>query len=76
MATTAHPAAPLGRGSAPRFGMAWVTWRQQRAALAGACALLGVMILYMLVTGRTWWAIAKLVLVAAATVWLVRRRAA
>jgi hypothetical protein len=51
MATTAHPAAPLGRGSAPRFGMAWVTWRQQRAAVAGACALLGVMILYMLVTG-------------------------
>ncbi len=50
MATTAQPAAPL-RHSSPRFGMAWVTWRQQRAALAGACGLLGVMILYMLVTG-------------------------
>jgi hypothetical protein len=51
MVTTARPAAPLGRGSAPRFGMAWVTWRQQRAALAGACGLFGVMIGYMLVTG-------------------------
>jgi hypothetical protein len=51
MATTAHPPASLGRGSAPRFGMAWVTWRQQRAALAGACGLLAVMIGYMLVTG-------------------------
>jgi hypothetical protein len=31
--------------------MGWVTWRQHRAALAGACGLLGVMIGYMLVTG-------------------------
>jgi ABC-2 family transporter len=49
MATTAHP--PASIGSAPRFGMGWVTWRQHRAALAGACGLLGVAILYMLVTG-------------------------
>jgi hypothetical protein len=49
MATTARPLAALG--SAPRFGMGWVTWRQHRAALAGACGLLGVMIGYMLVTG-------------------------
>ncbi len=31
--------------------MAWVTWRQQRATLAGVCGLLAVMIGYMLVTG-------------------------
>ncbi len=49
MATTAHPPASLG--SAPRFGMGWVTWRQHRAALAGACGVLGLMIGYMLVTG-------------------------
>ena len=51
MATTAHPAASLGHRSAPRFGMGWVTWRQHRAALAGACGVLGLMIGYMLVTG-------------------------
>ena len=51
MTTTAHPAPSLRRGSAPRFGMAWVTWRQQRATLAGVCGVLGVMIGYMLVTG-------------------------
>jgi hypothetical protein len=51
MATTAQPPASLGRGPAARFGMGWVTWRQHRAALAGACGLLGVVILYMLVTG-------------------------
>jgi hypothetical protein len=32
MAATAHPAVRLG--SAARIGMAWVTWRQHRAALA------------------------------------------
>ena len=49
MGTIAHRAAPLGH--APRFGMGWVTWRQHRAALAGACGVLGLMIGYMLVTG-------------------------
>jgi hypothetical protein len=49
MTTVAHRAAPLRHG--PRFGMAWVTWRQHRAALAGACGLRALMILYMLVTG-------------------------
>jgi hypothetical protein len=42
MATTAHPPASLG--PAPRFGMGWVTWRQHRAALAGACGVLALMI--------------------------------
>jgi ABC-type transport system involved in multi-copper enzyme maturation permease subunit len=49
MTTVAHRAARPGR--APRFGMGWVTWRQQRATLAGVCGLLAVMIGYMLVTG-------------------------
>jgi hypothetical protein len=31
--------------------VAWVTWRQHRAALAGAIALLGVLGLYLLITG-------------------------
>jgi hypothetical protein len=43
---------PVGtRRPLPWTGLVWVTWRQQRAALAGACGLLGVMMLYMLVTG-------------------------
>jgi hypothetical protein len=46
MTAVAHSA-----GRASRFGMGWVTWRQHRAALAGACGALGVMIGYMLVTG-------------------------
>ena len=46
MTTVAH-----GPARAPRFGMAWVTWRQQRATLAGACGLLALVIGYMLVTG-------------------------
>ena len=49
MTTAAH--SPAGLGQAPRFGMGWVTWRQHRASLAGACGLLGVVIGYMLVTG-------------------------
>lgn len=31
--------------------MAWVTWRQHRAALAGVAALFGVAALYLLITG-------------------------
>ena len=31
--------------------MAWVTWRQHRAALAGVAALLGALAVYLLVTG-------------------------
>jgi hypothetical protein len=46
MTTTTAP-----RLATPRFGMAWVTWRQHRAALAGACGVLGAAIAYMLVTG-------------------------
>ena len=51
MATTAQPPASPRRGSAPRFGMAWVTWRQHRAGLAATAALFGGLSLYMLVTG-------------------------
>jgi hypothetical protein len=68
MAATAYQAAPPGRGSAPRFGMAWVTWRQHRAALTGACGVLGVMIGYMLVTGLRMRS-------ALGAVWLARRAA-
>ena len=32
MAIAAQPASALGHGSPRRFGMAWVTWRQHRAA--------------------------------------------
>jgi hypothetical protein len=43
-------ATTLGR-TGPRpvawSGLAWVTWRQHRAALAGACALLGVLAAYL-----------------------------
>ncbi len=49
-AITAQPPA-TGAGSRPRLGMAWVTWRQHRLALAGAAALLGGLSLLMLVNG-------------------------
>ncbi len=38
-------------GQLPRFGMAWVTWRQHRMALAGAAALLGGASLFLLING-------------------------
>jgi hypothetical protein len=49
MATSTHP--PTVLSPAPRFGLAWVTWRQHRAALIGACAVLGADLAYMLFTG-------------------------
>ena len=36
----------------PWTRLAWVTWRQHRAALAGAVALLGAIAVYLAITGR------------------------
>jgi hypothetical protein len=49
MTIVAHRAAPPGH--APRFGLAWVTWRQHRVALAGVAVLLGGLALYLLIMG-------------------------
>jgi hypothetical protein len=54
VSTLTVPARP-GRDASPRpvpwRRMAWVTWRQHRAALAGAAAMLGVAAVYLLITG-------------------------
>ena len=47
---------PAGRAAArvrpvPWTRLAWVTWRQHRAALAGVAALLGALALYLLIMG-------------------------
>ena len=36
----------------PWTRLAWVSWRQHRAALAGAVALLGAIAVYLAITGR------------------------
>lgn len=36
----------------PWTRLAWVTWRQHRAALAGAAAFLGAVAVYLAVTGH------------------------
>ncbi len=48
-AASAPPAAR--RRPVPWTRLAWVTWRQQRATLAGAAALLGLLGLYLLIMG-------------------------
>jgi hypothetical protein len=50
MAAPTVETAPAQRGTHWR-GLAWVTWRQHRFALAGAVALLGGLAILMLVTG-------------------------
>ena len=50
-ATTAHNTPAREAGPPPRFGMAWVIWRQHRFALAGAALLLGGLSLLMLING-------------------------
>jgi hypothetical protein len=42
---------PARTGRVPLRGVAWVTWRQHRGALAGAVALLGVLGVYLLWMG-------------------------
>jgi hypothetical protein len=52
MTTLAVPARPAARRRpVPWTKLAWVTWRQHRAALAGAAALLGGLSLYLLIFG-------------------------
>jgi hypothetical protein len=49
--TTVPAPAVTQRPAVPWTRLAWVTWRQHRAALAGAAALLAGLSLYMLVEG-------------------------
>ena len=54
MTTTASPAwreRPAAR-AVPWTRLAWVSWRQHRAALAGAVALFGAIAVYLAITGR------------------------
>jgi len=51
MATPARPARDVRLRPVPWRGMAWVSWRQHRATLAGLVAVLGVTGLYLYVTG-------------------------
>ncbi len=54
MTTLTVPAPPepdAVRKPVPWRRMAWVTWRQHRAALGGVAALLGVLAVYMWITG-------------------------
>jgi ABC-2 family transporter protein len=49
---TAQPVRSASPRQLPWRRMAWVTWRQHRAALAGVAALLGALAAYLLITGR------------------------
>jgi hypothetical protein len=51
MATPAQPARGASLRPVPWRGMAWVSWRQHRAALAGLVAVLGLAGLYLYITG-------------------------
>jgi hypothetical protein len=51
LSTPAQPGQVTSRWPVPWRKLAWVTWRQQRLALAGAAVLLGVLALYLLITG-------------------------
>ncbi len=54
MTAMATPAQPAPKGSlrpVPWRGMAWVSWRQHRATLAGLVAVLGAAGLYLYITG-------------------------
>jgi hypothetical protein len=52
MATPAQPAPEASLRPVPWRGMAWVSWRQHRATLAGLVAVLGAAGLYLYITGR------------------------
>jgi hypothetical protein len=51
MATPARPARDARLRPVPWHGMAWVSWRQHRATLAGLIAVLGAVGLYLYITG-------------------------
>ncbi|HTZ30497.1 MAG TPA: hypothetical protein VMC83_41300 [Streptosporangiaceae bacterium] len=51
MATSAQPARGARLRPVPWRGMAWVSWRQHRATLAGLVAALGLAGLYLYITG-------------------------
>ncbi len=51
MATPAQPARKASLRPVPWRGMAWVSWRQHRAPLAGLVAVLGVAGVYLYITG-------------------------
>jgi hypothetical protein len=51
MATPAQPAPETSLRPVPWRGMAWVSWRQHRATLAGLVAVLGAAGLYLYITG-------------------------
>jgi hypothetical protein len=51
MATPAQPAPEASLRPVPWRGMAWISWRQHRAALAGLVAVLGAAGLYLYITG-------------------------
>ena len=51
MATPAQPAPEARLRPVPWRGMAWVSWRQHRAALAGLVAVLGAAGLYLYIAG-------------------------
>jgi hypothetical protein len=51
MATPAQPAPNTNPRPVPWRGMAWVSWRQHRATLAGLVAVLGAAGLYLYITG-------------------------
>jgi hypothetical protein len=51
LATPAQPAPEASLRPVPWRGMAWVSWRQHRAALAGLVAVLGAAGLYLYITG-------------------------
>jgi hypothetical protein len=52
MATPAQPAHEASLRPVPWRGMAWVSWRQHRATLAGLVAVLGAAGVYLYITGR------------------------
>jgi hypothetical protein len=49
--TAARTGPERERGTLPRLGMVWVTWRQHRVALAGVIALLASLSLVLLISG-------------------------
>jgi hypothetical protein len=51
LTTLAHPKHEPGLRPVPWRRMAWVTWRQHRAALVGVAVLLGALAVYLWLTG-------------------------
>ena len=51
LTVSARPQEDTGLQPVPWRRMAWVTWRQHRAALAGVAGLLGALAVYLWITG-------------------------